>query len=132
MCERPPLAPSCCPVFALHHSIVGCGGAERDSISLVVCAHACKRAAPGDPSLEVVNVRRLQVWPGRLIMATVSVEPRNGIRIAATIRSSERLSGGTSLCQERSTSQRQGLQEASPNKSIHGTYSTAFAANAPT
>ena len=49
----------CCPggpVLPQHDAIIGCRTAKRDSISLVIGAHASKGAAPGYPSFEIVNV----------------------------------------------------------------------------
>lgn len=49
----------CCPggpVLAQHDTIIGGRTAKRDSIPLVIGAHASKGAAPGYPPFEMVNV----------------------------------------------------------------------------
>jgi hypothetical protein len=74
------------PVFTLHHAIVRCRTAKRDSISRVVGAHAGKRTAASDSSFKVVDMRRLQVWPGRLIVAAILIQPRNRVGLGAAIR----------------------------------------------
>ena len=86
MCECTMLRGACSPVFTLHQPIVGGGAAERDPIPLVVRAHARERATACDQSLEMVDVGRLQVRSGRLIMAAILVEPGNGVRLGAPIR----------------------------------------------
>lgn len=68
-----------CPVFALHDAIIRSRTTERDSISVVVGAHARERAAPGNSSFEMVDVRRLQVASGGLIVAAILVQPGNRI-----------------------------------------------------
>jgi hypothetical protein len=78
----------CCagrPVFPGHDTVVGCRTAEGDAVSLVVGSHAREGAAAGYLSLEMVNVGRFQIWPGRLVMAAVLVQPRNWIRFIATV-----------------------------------------------
>ena len=74
------------PVFTLHHAIVRCRTAKRDSISLVVGAHAGKGTAARDSSFEVVDMRRLQVWPGWLIVAAILIQTRNRVGLGAAIR----------------------------------------------
>ena len=86
VCEGALLRRAGSPVFPLHHAEVRRGAAERDSIPLVIRAHAAERAAPGDPAFEVVNVRRLQILPGRLIVAAISVKPGNRVRVGTAIR----------------------------------------------
>jgi hypothetical protein len=61
------------PVFTLHHSVISCGTSERDPVPMIVRAHAGKRAAARDPAFEVIDVRRLKVWPGGLIVAAVPI-----------------------------------------------------------
>ena len=67
-----------CPVFALHEGVVGCDRPERDAAPAIVGAHPRKPVRPGDPALEVENVRRLLPRPRRLVQAAVFVEPRDG------------------------------------------------------
>lgn len=73
------------PVFSLHDAVVGGGTAEGDAIALIVGAHAGESAAAGDASLEVVDVGRLQIGGGWLIVAAVFVKPRDGVGIAAAV-----------------------------------------------
>jgi hypothetical protein len=40
---------------------------------LIVGAHACKGAAAGDSTLEMVDMRRSEVWTRRLIVAAIFV-----------------------------------------------------------
>jgi len=66
----------CCaagPILPLHHSVVSCRTAKRDSISLIVGTHACKGAAPGDSTFEMVDMRRFEVWACGLIVAAILV-----------------------------------------------------------
>ena len=56
MGERPLLCCSGRPIFALHHAVVRRGAAKRDTISLIVGAHARKGAAPNDAPLEMVDM----------------------------------------------------------------------------
>src|SRR6266481_860579 len=85
MCERTLLRGSRCPIFTLHHAIVGGWTAERDPVPLIIRAHAGERAAPRYQAFEVINMRRLQIRPCRLVVTTVFVQPWNGVGIAATI-----------------------------------------------
>ncbi len=75
------------PVLAVHHAII-CGRTpKRNSISLIVGAHAGEGAASRHAALEVINVRRLEAWASRLIVTAVLIQPRNWIRIRAAVRS---------------------------------------------
>ena len=85
MCEYAVLGRACSPVFALHESKIGGRAAECDAIPLVVRAHATKCAAPRHKTFEVVNVRRLQIRSGRLIVAAIFVEPRDWVWLGAAI-----------------------------------------------
>ena len=76
---------SCSPVFALHQSKIGGRAAECDAIPYVVRAHATKCAAPPHKTFEVVNVRRLPIRSGRLIVAAILVEPRDWVWLVAAI-----------------------------------------------
>jgi hypothetical protein len=87
MCEDALLRRTGSPILATHHAVVGCGTAESDSVALVVRAHPGERTAPGYQSLEVKNMRRLQIRSRGLIVAAVFVQPRNRIRIGAAVRS---------------------------------------------
>jgi len=73
------------PVLTLHYSIIGSRTAECDSISLIISAHPGEGAAPRHLPLEMVNVRRLQVRAGWLIVAAVLIKPGNWIRIGGAI-----------------------------------------------
>src|SRR2546429_281173 len=86
MRERALLCRSRCPIFTLHQAIVRGWAAERDPVALIIRAHTCERAAPRYQAFEVINMRRLQIGPCRLIVTTVFVQPWNGVGIAATIR----------------------------------------------
>ena len=46
--ERTLLSSNCCPIFSLHHSVVCCGTAKGNLISLIVCSHAGEGAAASD------------------------------------------------------------------------------------
>lgn len=76
-------APS--PILALHDAIVRRRTTKRDSIALVIGAHAGEGTAPGNASFEVVNMRGLQVCAGRLIMAAVLIQPGDGERLGAPV-----------------------------------------------
>jgi hypothetical protein len=75
------------PILSLHHTVIRCRTAKSDAISLVVGAHACKGAAPGDSTFEMVDMRGFEVWACRLIVAATLIQPGNWIRIGATVRS---------------------------------------------
>jgi hypothetical protein len=74
------------PVFTLHYSVVGGGTSERNPSSLIVRAHAGKCTAAGNPSFEVIDVRRFKVWSGGLIVAAILIKPGNWVRVRAAIR----------------------------------------------
>src|SRR5882762_10364030 len=80
------LCGSRCPIFTLHHAIVGCWAAERDPIPLIIRSHAGECTAARHQSFKVIDMRRFQIGPGRLIVTAVFVQPRNGVRIRAPIR----------------------------------------------
>jgi hypothetical protein len=73
------------PVLALHDAIIRCRTTKRDSITPVIGAHAGERTAPSNASFEVVNMRRLQVCAGRLIVAAVLIQPGDGERLGAAV-----------------------------------------------
>lgn len=89
MRKRALLRCSSSPVFTLHHSVVGGGTSERDSIPLIVGAHARKCAAPRYPAFEVINVRRFQVRTSGLIVTAIPIKPRNWVGVRAAIRGSQ-------------------------------------------
>jgi len=84
-CEYAVLGSARSPVFALHQSKIGGRAAECDAIPYVVRAHATKCAAPPHKTFEVVNVRRLPIRSGRLIVAAILVEPRDWVWLVAAI-----------------------------------------------
>jgi hypothetical protein len=73
------------PVLALHHAVVRCGAAECDPVALIVGAGAGEGTAPRHPTLEMVDVRRFEVRSGRLVMATILVEPGDRIGISSAV-----------------------------------------------
>src|SRR5258707_9764719 len=75
-----------CPIFTLHYAIVGCWAAERDPIPLIIRSHASECTAACHQSFEVIDMRWFQIGPGRLIVTSVFVQPRNRVRIRAPIR----------------------------------------------
>jgi len=74
------------PIFSLHHAIVGCGAAKGDSIPGIVGAHPCERAAARHSPLEVIDVRRLEVRTGGLIVTAILIQPGDWVRIGPAIR----------------------------------------------
>ena len=60
-------------IFSLHKSVIGGGGAERDTTPIVVRTHAGETGAPANLAFEMKNVRRLQLRTSGLIMAAVLV-----------------------------------------------------------
>ena len=102
------------PVFPLHQPIICGRGAERNTIPVVIRAHADECAGPRDKTIEVVNVRKLHIRSGRLIVAAILVEPWNGVRLSAAIRRSREGLGlltGCPLHQQSRTAQLDGSQE---------------------
>ena len=91
MGERPLLCCSGCPVFALHHAVVGGRCAKGDTISSIVGTHTGKSAAASDTTLEVINVRRFEIGACWLIVTAILIQPRNRIRIGTAVCSSKRL-----------------------------------------
>ena len=75
------------PVIAGHDSVIGSLVAKWDSVSLIIGAHAGKGAAARYFSLEVINVRRLQIWTRGLIVAPILIEPWNWVWVGAAVRS---------------------------------------------
>jgi len=66
----------CCssgPILSLHHPVVSCGTAKRDTIPPVIGAHAGKGAAPCDSTFEMVDMRRFKVRSGCLVVAAILV-----------------------------------------------------------
>jgi len=72
-------------VFSLHISVIGCRRAERNPVAFIVGAHTDETGAPGDPSFEMENVRRFQVWTGGLVMTAVLIQPGYWIGIGAAV-----------------------------------------------
>src|SRR5580658_7775519 len=75
------------PVLPLHHAVICCGTAKRDPIPFFVRARTRKGAAASNSAFEVVDIGRFEVCTRRLIVAAILVQPRNRIRIGATVRS---------------------------------------------
>jgi hypothetical protein len=116
MCKCTMLRRSCSPVFALHQSVVGGRAAKRDAIPMVVGPHTSKCAASGDQTLEVINMRGLQIRSGGLIMAAVLVKPRNRVRLGTTICGHRDLLGEKAMSRESHTREWQRFQYGS---SVH-------------
>src|ERR1700733_34669 len=87
MSEGAALRGASSPVFALHHAVVGGGAAEGDAISMIVCADAGEGAATRDAAIEMVDVRRLEIEAGGLIVTAVFVEPGNWVRVRTAVGS---------------------------------------------
>ena len=75
------------PVIAGHDAVIGSLVAKWDSVSLIIGAHAGKGAATRYFSLEVVNVRRLQIRTRGLVVAAVFIQPGNWVWVGAAVRS---------------------------------------------
>jgi len=73
------------PILALHHAVVGSWTAKCDPILAIVAAHSGEGTASGHSTLEMENVRRFQVRPGRLVVAAILVQPRNWVRIGPAV-----------------------------------------------
>ena len=73
MGERPLLCCSGCPVFALHHAVVGGRSAKGDTISSIVGTHTVKGAAASDTTLVMINVRWFEIEARRLIVTAILV-----------------------------------------------------------
>ena len=73
------------PVFALHHAVIGGWRAETDAVPLVIRPHSGERAASRNSAFETIDVRRLEIRTGTLIVAAVLVQSRNRIRIGAAV-----------------------------------------------
>src|SRR5712671_1545692 len=86
MRESTLLRGSRCPIFTLHDAIIGCWAAECDPILLIIRSHASECTAARHQSFKVIDMRWFQIGPGRLIVTSVLVQPRNGVRIRAPIR----------------------------------------------
>lgn len=72
-------------IGALHIAEVRGWAAPGDAVPLVVRAHACPVVAARDFAFEVENIGKLHTRRGRLVMASVLVQPRNRIRTVAAI-----------------------------------------------
>lgn len=75
--ESPLLGSSGGPVFCLHDAIISRRAAKGDSIPFVIGPHSCEGAAAGYSALKMVDMGRLQVRTGGLIVAAIFVQPRN-------------------------------------------------------
>ena len=76
MSERPEPGHTTGKIFAVEEREVGARGAEGDAVALVVGSHAGEIVCPRHSSLEVIDIGRVHLGPGRLVMAPVLVEPR--------------------------------------------------------
>ena len=85
--ELTSLRRSCRPVFALHHAVIGGRRAECDAVPLIIRSHPGKRAASRNSAFEVIDVRGFEIRTRRLIVVAVLIQPRNWVRIHATVRS---------------------------------------------
>lgn len=74
------------PVFSLHDAVVSRRTAKGDSIPFVIGPHSCEGAGAGYSALKMVDMGRLQVLSGGLIVAAIFVQPRNGEGIGGAIR----------------------------------------------
>lgn len=74
------------PVLARHVAVVSSRCSPRLTVALVVRPHTLKAAAASQLSLEVIDVRELDIWRCGLIVIPVLVEPGNGIRTRSTVR----------------------------------------------
>ena len=83
--EHALLRRSRCPVFALHHAVVGGRRAETDAVPSIVRPHSGERAASRNFAFEMIDVRRLEIRTRPLIVAAIFVQPRNRVRIGATV-----------------------------------------------
>jgi len=81
------LCRACRPVLALHHTVIGCGTAECNAIPLIVGASAGEGAAPRHAALEVVDMRRFEVWPSRLVVTAILVQPWDWVGVGPSVRS---------------------------------------------
>lgn len=106
------------PILALHDAIIRCRTAKRDSITPVIGAHAGERTAPSNAPFEVVNMRGLQVYASRLIVAAVLIQPRDGERLGAAVCRRQpllrSLSRNTPCCGDHCSNRCDRFQEASP------------------
>src|SRR5882762_1256416 len=107
-----------CPVFTLHYAIVGCWAAECDPIPLIIRSHASECTAARHQSFKVIDMRWFQIRPGRLIVTTVFVQPRNGVGIGASICGSrilQRAECGQHSCRSPESAELQ-KTSAAPNR----------------
>ena len=82
-------------VLALHQAIVGRRATEREPVSFAVGALSRKGAATGYPSLEMKDMRRLQVRACGLVVVPVLIEPWDRERVSATVRRGRLICGLT-------------------------------------
>ena len=73
------------PIFARHVAVVGGGSAPGEAIAFVIGSHAVEAVAARQLSLEVIDVRKLDIRHRGLIVIAVLVEPGNGIRARAAV-----------------------------------------------
>ena len=73
------------PVFARHIAIVGGGIAPGKAVAFIVRTHAMEAVAARQLSFEVEDVGEFDIRRRALIVITILVEPRDGIRARSTI-----------------------------------------------
>ena len=72
-------------VFAGHVAEVGCGCAEGQPVAFVVSPHASEAGAASKLAFEMIDVGKLYVGLGRLIMIAILIQPGNRKRATASI-----------------------------------------------
>ena len=86
VCKRARDTSSTREVLALHQAEVCCWAAERQAGTVALGPLPGEGASAGHLTLEVKDVRGLQLWTCRLIVIAVLVQPRNRERVRAAIR----------------------------------------------
>ena len=64
-------------VLAGHVAEIGCWCAEGQAVALVVCPHAGEAGAAGKLAFEMIDVGKLHVGLGRLVVIAILIQPGN-------------------------------------------------------
>ena len=73
------------PIFACHVAVVSGRSAPGQAVAPIVGTHSVEAVTASQFSLEVVDVRQLNVRHRALIVVAILVEPRNRIRTRPSI-----------------------------------------------
>ena len=84
--KDPFLSLPCRPVFPSHEAVVGGRSAPSQPVAFIISTHPVEPAATRQRSFEVIDAGKFDVRHCGLVMVTILIEPRNGVRTRAAVR----------------------------------------------